>query len=68
VLACGRIIASSRDAWEATRVIPPAAVTGQAKGAAVALTIKKACAAADLPVAELQEELRCVGVLLHYQS
>ncbi len=68
VVASGRIIASSEDAWEATRVIPPAAVTGQAAGTAAALTIKKACAAADLPVAELQEELRRAGVLLHYQS
>jgi hypothetical protein len=68
VLASGRIIAASGDAWEATRVIPPAAVTGQAAGVAAALTIRKACAAADLPVAELQEELRRAGVLLHYQS
>lgn len=68
VLASGRIIASSGDAWEATRVIPPAAVTGQAAGVAAALTIKKACAAADLPVAELQEELRHAGVLLHYRA
>jgi hypothetical protein len=67
VLASGRIIASSGDAWEATRVIPPAAVTGQATGVAAALAIKKKCPVTDLPVADLQKQLQKAGVLLHYQ-
>jgi hypothetical protein len=68
VFASGRIIASSGDAWEAIRVIPPAAVTGQATGCAAALAIRKKCPAAQLPVGDLQEQLQDVGVLLHYQS
>ncbi len=68
ILASGRIIASSGDAWEATRVIPSAAVTGQATGVAAALAIKKKCTVSELPVADLQKRLQDVGVMLHYQG
>lgn len=67
ILASGRIIASSGDAWEATRVIPPAAVTGQAAGTAAAMAIEKGCTVAELPVGELQKRLEDRGVLLHYE-
>jgi hypothetical protein len=66
ILASGRITASSGDAWEATRVIPPAAVTGQAAGTAAALAIRRKCPVAELPVGELQERLQEGKVLLHY--
>jgi hypothetical protein len=66
MLASGRITSSSGDAWEATRVIPPAAVTGQAAGTAAALAIRKGCTVTDLPVIELQKRLVKDGVLLHY--
>jgi len=46
VFASGRSISSSGDAWEATRVIPPAVLTGQAVGTAAALAIQRKCAAA----------------------
>jgi hypothetical protein len=68
IVASGRITSSSGDAWEATRVIPPAAVTGQAAGTAAALAIKKGCAVTDLPVTELQKRLEKAGVILHYSA
>lgn len=68
ILAVGRIISASRDAWEATRVIPPAVLTGQAAGTAAAMAIKKKCTTARVPVAELQKNLQDAGVILHYQN
>jgi hypothetical protein len=68
LLASGRAISASGDAWEATRVIPPAAVTGQAAGTAVALAIKRKCPVGEVPISILQENLRNTGVLLHYPS
>ncbi len=66
LLASGRAISASGDAWEATRVIPPAAVTGQAAGTAAALAIKRKCPVSEVPVSALQENLQSAGVLLHY--
>jgi hypothetical protein len=68
ILAAGRIISSSGDAWEATRVIPPAAVTGQAAGIAAALAIRKKCPVSEVPVADLQKYLQNAGVILHYEE
>ena len=45
LLVAGRCISSEGDAWEVTRVIPPAALTGQVAGLAAGLAI----AAADDP-------------------
>jgi hypothetical protein len=66
VLASGRNISSSGDAWEATRVIPPAAVTGQAAGALAAMAIERKCAVTAVPVADLQRNLEAAGVILHF--
>jgi hypothetical protein len=68
ILATGRAISASGDAWEATRVIPPAVLTGQAAGTAAAMAIKQRCAVADLPVAELQKKLQKEGVIIHYRK
>jgi len=64
LLAAGRIISTTTDAWEVTRVIPPCAVTGQAAGAAAALSALANKKPRDLPVAKLQEHLRAAGVRL----
>jgi len=68
VFASGRAISASGDAWEATRVIPPAVLTGQAAGTAAALAIKQKCAATDVPMGDLQKELESTGVILHYRG
>jgi hypothetical protein len=68
VLASGRLISAAGDAWEATRVIPPAALTGEAAGTAAALAVKKKCRVAEVPLADLQKRLQKSGVLLHYEA
>ena len=65
IIAAGRIIASSGDAWEVTRVIPAAALTGQAAGTAAALAIKEKCGFSDMPVNLLQKVLEDNGVIIH---
>ena len=65
VLAAGRIIASKDDAWEVTRVIPPAAMTGEAAGTAAALAVKHNCTTGEVNVAELQQILAANGVIIH---
>lgn len=66
IFATGRAISASGDAWEATRVIPPAVLTGQAAGTAAAMAIERKCAVADVPVAGLQKRLQDQGVMIHY--
>jgi hypothetical protein len=65
VFAAGRNIASVDDAWEITRVIPAAAVTGQAAGTAAALISEKGCAAGEVDILRLQQILTEDGVLIH---
>lgn len=65
ILAAGRCISATSVAWEVTRVIPPAAVTGQAAGTAAAMLAGNAASsAAALPVCELREKLSAAGVML----
>ena len=61
LLAAGRCISVTDGMWDITRVIPDCAVTGEAAGAAAAMT-------ADLDkldISELQASLRASGVVLH---
>ncbi|MCX7004719.1 MAG: FAD-dependent oxidoreductase [bacterium] len=66
VLMAGRCIASVDDAWEVTRVIPAAAVSGQAAGAAAALAARQGITPDALDVTQLQQHLRARGVPLQY--
>jgi len=66
LLMAGRCIASVDDAWEVTRVIPAAAVSGQAAGAAAALAARQGITPDALDVAQLQQHLRARGVPLQY--
>jgi hypothetical protein len=68
IFASGRAISSAGDAWEATRVIPPAVLTGQAAGTAAALAIEQKCAVADVPIADLQKRMQASGVMIHYRT
>ncbi len=65
LLAAGRCISSEGDAWEVTRVIPAAALTGQAAGAAAALAVENDTTPNRLAAADLQQRLRERGMLLH---
>ena len=65
IIASGRMIASAGDAWEVTRVIPPAAMTGQAAGTAAAQAIKGKTSLQQIDISELQNTLEKTGILIH---
>jgi hypothetical protein len=65
IFAAGRNIASAGDAWEVTRVIPAAAVTGQAAGTAAALISAGGGATGEIDISYLQKILADDGVLVH---
>lgn len=65
LLAAGRCTAASGDAWEVTRVIPSAAMTGQVAGLAAALAIDLGKEPGELPVSLLQQKLRELGFAIH---
>jgi hypothetical protein len=65
ILAAGRCIATRGEAWEVCRVIPPAAMTGQAAGSAAALAVRNNCRVQAIDLDELQTLLSDTGILLH---
>ncbi len=65
LLAAGRCIAAVDGAWEVTRVIQAAAMTGQVAGAAAALARANDCGACELDPVLLQNELRKLHFKLH---
>lgn len=65
LLAVGRIIGSRDDAWEVTRVIPPAVMTGEAAGIAASLAVKSGKTVGEIDVKELQTLLAEGGVIIH---
>mgnify|MGYP001050653717 CR=1 FL=1 len=65
VLAAGRCVSADGGAWEVVRVIPTAAVTGEAAGVAAALAARRDAGPAETPVAAVQDALRRRGVKLH---
>ena len=65
ILVAGRCIATEGEAWEACRVIAPAALTGEAAGIAAALSVQAGCAVQNIDVKKLQKRLADGGTLLH---
>lgn len=63
LLAAGRIISCDRDGWEISRVIPVAALTGEAAGTAAAIAAKQNKAVFDIDIKYLQKTLKDNGVL-----
>lgn len=63
IFAAGRIISAKDEGWEITRVIPVAAMSGQAAGTAAALCVQKGVNASELDVNLLQTTLKSAGVL-----
>ncbi|MDF9834225.1 hypothetical protein M2103_002467 [Ereboglobus sp. PH5-5] len=68
LLVAGRCISSHNDAWEVTRVIPPAAQTGQAAGIAAVLSLRKNIPPAQLAAADIQAELRRKKLPYHFDE
>lgn len=65
VFAAGRCINAVGDAWEVYRVIPTAAMTGEAAGIAAAIASERGCAASEVTADEVRGALRELGVKLH---
>jgi hypothetical protein len=65
LLVAGRCISSKDDAWEVTRVIPAAALTGQVAAKAATLSIKGNVSPEKLSVSELQKALRADKFPIH---
>lgn len=68
LLAAGRCTSSEGDAWEVTRVIPSAALTGQIAGLAAALSIDENTGTAQLDVKLLQKNIINCGIPLHLKD
>ncbi|MBQ9804633.1 MAG: FAD-dependent oxidoreductase [Lentisphaeria bacterium] len=65
VFTAGRCIGAINDAWEVYRVIPTAAMTGEAAGIAAALTVETACDSRNLDHKAVQDILRKQNIPLH---
>ena len=65
LLAAGRCISSGGDAWEVTRVIPAAALTGQVAGIAARLAVQQATTPDRLDVRDVQQQLAQAGIPFH---
>jgi hypothetical protein len=64
LLAAGRCISAEFEIAETLRLIPVCWVTGQAAGAAAALSVQDKCKPRQVNVAKLQTVLRKQGVFL----
>jgi len=58
MLAAGRCIASDGDAWDVTRVIPVAALTGEGAGVAAAMSAEQDCTPEALDYKAVQAQLQ----------
>ena len=68
VFAAGRCMGTINEAWEVYRVIPTAAMTGEAAGIAAALTVEKKCESRELDYRAVQDVLRKQNIPLHLED
>ena len=68
VFACGRCMSAADDAWESFRVIPAAAMTGEAAGTAAALAVEKNCDGSELTASQVRDELRKNNFKFHFEE
>jgi FAD-dependent oxidoreductase family protein len=68
LLTAGRCISSIGDAWEITRVIPTAALTGEVAGVAAAMSVEQGITPDKLNISALQTKLKSAGFPLHLQD
>ena len=68
LLVAGRCISSEGDAWEVTRVIPPAALTGQVAGLAAGLAIQRGTTPDQIAASALQAELARLDIPFHISA
>jgi hypothetical protein len=65
LLAVGRCMSAAGEAWEVSRVIPPAALTGELSGIAAVLAVRHATTPDALAVPDVQAAVRDKGHPLH---
>lgn len=65
MVAAGRIISASDEAWNAVRVIPIAALSGEVSGLITALSVKKGTPVHGLGLNDLHEEIARRDLTLH---
>lgn len=68
VIAAGRIISADGYAWDFTRVIPPAILTGQAAGAVTAEALTEGTGVTDVDVTKVQKILSDANVYIHFDD
>ena len=68
VFTAGRCMGAIGDAWEVYRVIPTAAMTGEAAGIAAALTLENKCESRELDYKLVQNALRKLDIPLHFED
>lgn len=68
LLFAGRCMGAVGDAWEVMRVVPAAAVTGQAAGMAAALALRDRLPLRELSVGRLGDELKRRGIPRHLEE
>ena len=61
VLAAGRCIGTDGEAWEIYRVIPVAAMSGEAAGLAASIAVKDGVTPADIEFKKLKSKLPGTG-------
>lgn len=67
LLPAGRIISASGKAWDVTRVIPAAVLTGEVVGIVASMMIDNSISASEIDIEKLQEKLKDNGLILHYE-
>jgi len=65
LLAAGRCIDAGGDAWQVTRVIPPAALTGQAAGVAAGLAVRSNTTPDQITAVAVQAEMQKRSIPYH---
>ena len=68
IITAGRSAAGDGYAWDVLRVIPPAILTGQAAGLAVAMALDGKQAITDICVPTLQQKLAATKVIIHFDD
>lgn len=65
LLAAGRCFSADGEAWEVSRVIPPAALTGQVAGITATLSVQRGVTPEHLDAVEVQQVLQGKGMPFH---
>lgn len=65
LLAAGRCFSADGEAWEVSRVIPPAGLTGQVAGIAATLSVQRGVAPDRIDAADVQQVLQGKGMPFH---